>query len=186
VPGPAGVHGLEIVVPLSADAQSELAVAPPSPLRVRGVGQGLFLPGGDWLSLAVNAPPSTQDPVLERIVATVREAAGLWDRWFWLRYHTAERGPHLRVRFHGESMALGGQMLPVLRQACTRAMSEGLSGGYAVESYDQEIERYGGHEAIEAAEAIFHHDSELVAAILALNLTVLTLTTAYWPSSPQS
>lgn len=167
VPGPAGVHDLEIVVPLSADAGSGPAVATRSPLQVRGAGQGLFLPGGEWLSLAVNAPPSTQDPVLERVVAVAHDAAGLWDRWFWLRYDTAERGPHLRVRFHGDPMVLGGQMLPVLRQAFARAMSEGLSGGYAVEPYEQEIERYGGHEAIEAAEAIFHHDSELVAAILA-------------------
>jgi thiopeptide-type bacteriocin biosynthesis protein len=167
VPGPAGVHGLEIVVPVSADAGSGPAVATRSPLQVREAGQGLFLPGGQWLSLAVSAPPSTQDPVLERVASAARDAAGLWDRWFWLRFHTAERGPHLRVRFHGEPMVLGGQMLPVLRQTCATAMSEGLSAGYAVEPYEQEIERYGGHEAIEAAEAVFHHDSELVAAILA-------------------
>lgn len=170
VPSPAGIHCLEIVVPLSADAGSGPAAAPRSPLQVRGAGQGLFLPGGEWLSLAVNAPPSTQDPVLERVAVAARDAAGLWDRWFWLRYHTAERGHHLRVRFHGEPTALGGQMLPILRQACATAMSEGLSAGYAVEPYEQEIERYGGHEAIEAAEAIFHHDSELVEAILASNV----------------
>ncbi|MGH3160213.1 MAG: lantibiotic dehydratase [Streptosporangiaceae bacterium] len=170
VPGPAGLHGLEIVVPLSADAGSGPAAAPRPPLQARGAGQGLFLPGGEWLSLAVNAPPSTQDPVLERVTVAAHDAAGLWDRWFWLRYHTAERGPHLRVRFHGEPRVLGGQMLPVLRQACATAMSQGLSAGYAVEPYEQEIERYGGHEAIEAAEAIFHHDSELVAAILASNV----------------
>ncbi len=166
VPGPTGYHHLEIVIPLLADSDSEPAVAPPLPAHLRRPGQGLFLPGGEWLSLAVNAPPFTQDPVLERIAAAARDTAGLWDRWFWLRYTTVERGPHLRVRFHGEPTVLGGQLLPVLRQACARAMAEGLSGGFAVEPYDREIERYGGHEAIETAETIFHRDSELVAAIL--------------------
>jgi thiopeptide-type bacteriocin biosynthesis protein len=46
-------------------------------------------------------------------------------------------------------------------------MVEGLSSGFTVEPYDQEIERYGGREAIGAAETLFHRDSELVAAILA-------------------
>ncbi|HEX5494126.1 MAG TPA: lantibiotic dehydratase [Mycobacteriales bacterium] len=167
VSGPSGYHGLEIVVPLAADSDSAHVLAPSSPMYVRGTGEGLFLPGGQWLSLAVDASVSTQHSVLERIVATARDDAGLWDRWFWLRYTTVEHGPHLRVRFHGEPVVLGGQLLPVLRQACARLMAEGLSGGFAVEPYDREIERYGGHEAIEAAEMIFHHDSELAAAILA-------------------
>lgn len=176
-PGPNGYHRLEIVVPLSADPDlaehthtnpdhTEPAVAPPEPVYVREPGQGLFLPGGQWLSLAVQAPPSTQDPLLQRIAAVARDTAGLWDRWFWLRYTTAERGPHLRVRFHGEPVVLGGQLLPILRRACEQSTTEGLSGGFAIEPYDQEIERYGGPEAIRAAETIFHHDSDLVAALL--------------------
>lgn len=165
--GPTGHHALEIVVPLACASDPERGAAPPPQMRVREPGQGFFLPGSQWLSLAVNAPPSTQDAVLERLAATASDTSGLWDRWFWLRYTTPERGHHLRVRFHGEPTALGGHLLPLLRHACARLTAAGLSEGFAVEPYDQEIERYGGTEAITVAETVFHRDSELVAAILA-------------------
>ncbi len=42
-----------------------------------------------------------------------------------------------------------------------------LSGGFTVEPYDQEIERYGGPAAIGAAEHVFAADSSLALAILA-------------------
>jgi len=47
----------------------------------------------------------------------------------------------------------------MIRQRC--------SGGFTVEPYDQEIERYGGAAAIGAAEQVFAADSSLALAILA-------------------
>jgi thiopeptide-type bacteriocin biosynthesis protein len=89
------------------------------------------------------------------------------ERWFWLRYTTAAHGPHLRVRFHGVPAALGGRVLPAVAGTCARMNAARLCGRLAVEPYDQEIERYGGSEAITAAEAVFAADSGLVLRILA-------------------
>jgi lantibiotic biosynthesis protein len=41
-----------------------------------------------------------------------------------------------------------------------------MCGGFSIEPYDQEIERYGGADAITAAEDIFAADSRLALAIL--------------------
>ncbi|MGH8791257.1 MAG: lantibiotic dehydratase [Stackebrandtia sp.] len=165
VPGPAGNHALEIVVPLTAASQPQPASPPPAPARAPG--EGLYVPGGPWLSLAIRAPRPTQDAVLERIAATACDTADLWDRWFWLRYDTNALGPHLRVRFHGVHGDLGGKLLSTVNQVCAHLVADRLSGGFVVEPYDREIERYGGPDAIEAAETVFFRDGELVAALLA-------------------
>jgi thiopeptide-type bacteriocin biosynthesis protein len=165
VPGPQGDHVLEVIVPLRRRSP------PPSPKRPattarRGDG-GLHLPGGRWLSVVIPAPAPCQDDVLTEIAAVAAEVDNYVERWFWLRYTTAAHGPHLRVRFHGVPASLGGQVLPAVAVSCARMNAARLCGRLAVEPYDQEIERYGGAEAITAAEAVFAADSRLVLTILA-------------------
>lgn len=165
VTGPAGRHVLELVVPLARN----IAVPVPSrPARapVRATGAGLHLPGGQWLSLAVRSPASCHDEVLASLAAAAGLAGG-WDRWFWLRYHDAARGPHVRARFHGHPASLTSHLLPAISAWCSDMIRQRLSGGFAVEPYDQEIERYGGPDSIGAAEQVFAADSHLALMILA-------------------
>lgn len=169
VSGPTGHHGLEVVIPLQATTPSPAPAPTPQALpTVRREHRGLFLPGGPWLSLAIPAPQATQDSVLARIAKAATDTTAWWDRWFWLRYATDALGEHLRVRFHGDPADLGGKLLPTLNECCRRLLTERLSGGLSIEPYDQEIERYGGPEAIEAAEEVFFRDAELVLAMLAV------------------
>ncbi|WP_244409074.1 lantibiotic dehydratase [Stackebrandtia nassauensis] len=163
--GERGHHVLEIVVPVSASHTEE--TAPPAPALARQSRHSVFTPGSEWLSLAIDAPPSTQDAVLARLADAAHHATGLWHRWFWIRYHTPARGPHLRVRFRGDPRPLGGQLLPLLGDTCANLTTDGLSGGFGIEEYRQEIERYGGEHAIEYVEDTFHHDANLVAHLLA-------------------
>lgn len=169
VPGPRGYHGLEVILPLHSTSHGA-ASAPSVAWRRsewRAGTTGLFLPGGPWLSVAISAPRTTQDTVLARIARVASESVGSWDRWFWLRYATNDLGEHLRVRFHGLPSDLNGRLFPALGQCCKQLLEERLAGSYVVQPYDQEIERYGGPEAIEAVEEVFYRDSELVLAILA-------------------
>lgn len=166
VRGPGGRHALEVVFPLAClpvfTAATRLV-----PLPARVPGDGLHLPGGQWLSAAVLAPASCQDEVLLSLADLTAELSGLWDRWFWLRYSDPARGPLIRVRFHGNPSELGGAVLPALSRWCSGLMRQRLSGGLLVEPYDQEIERYGGPGAIGAAEQVFTADSHLVLTLLA-------------------
>lgn len=161
--GPAGDHVLELVMSLD---RRERVPAPRGPMSPRPAGAGLHLPGGEWLSLALRAPAHLHD----QLAMSLGEAVASWpeagSRWFWLRYADAATGPHLRARFHGDPAVLGGKVLPALSAWCRDAIRGHLCGGFSVEPYDQEIERYGGSAAITAAEDAFAADSRLALAFL--------------------
>ncbi len=165
VTGRSGRHLLELVIPLAATAP------PPTPARPitalpRPAGAGHYLPGGPWLSLAIGAPVAQHDEILADLAGILPCLRSMFDRWFWLRYRTQAIGPQLRIRFHGAPPILGGELLPAVSQWGARLVADALAGGFSVEPYDQEIERYGGLPAIEAAEAVFAADSDLVLATL--------------------
>ncbi|MEV6153341.1 lantibiotic dehydratase [Nonomuraea sp. NPDC052129] len=160
VAGPDGAHALELVVSLARE-QTPLPPPPLPAVAVRRPGEGLYLPGGRWLSLVIRTPAICQDEVLARLAAV---CDGIDGRWFWLRY-ADYAGPHLRVRFHGDPEYLGGRVLPTIGDLVGRLIRDRLASGLAVEPYEQEIERYGGSpEAIDAAEEVFAADSRLVLA----------------------
>jgi thiopeptide-type bacteriocin biosynthesis protein len=132
---------------------------------VRAGDTGLYLPGGRWLSLAIRTPAC--ELLLPGLATLADDLAGHYDTWFWLRYHTPEHGPHIRARFRGDPATLGSRVLPAFSAWCREMIRQRLSGGFTVEPYDQEIERYGGPAAIGAAEHVFATDSSLALAILA-------------------
>ncbi|MCD0449106.1 lantibiotic dehydratase [Actinocorallia sp. API 0066] len=165
--GPGGRHVLELVIPVEPRPRPSPGVngarAHPPP---RTADEGLFLPGGPWLSLHLPAPRTCQDEVLEQLAVVNRELEGHFASCFWLRYTDPVHGPHLRIRFHGQPAALGGVVLPVLSEWCAELKRQHLASAFTVQSYDQEIERYGGTDAIAAAERVFAADSSLVLALL--------------------
>ncbi|WP_445548504.1 thiopeptide-type bacteriocin biosynthesis protein [Frankia sp. CiP1_Cm_nod1] len=118
------------------------------------------------MSLAIGAPAAQHDEILADLAGILPDLRGMFDRWFWLCYRTQATGPHLRVRFHGAPAVLGGELLPAVSQWGARLVADALASGFSVEPYDQEIERYGGPLAIEAAEEVFAADSDLVLATL--------------------
>lgn len=165
VSGPTGDHVLELVVPLARCTTVARPARPAAPVRTAGT--GLHLPGGPWLSLAVRGPSHCHDQILSELAAAVAGLTGHFDTWFWIRYTDTTHGPHIRARFHGQPVALGGYLLPALCAWCSEMTRQRLSGGFTVEPYDQEIERYGGPDAIHAAEQVFAADSHLVLKALA-------------------
>jgi lantibiotic biosynthesis protein len=161
--GPEGRFAHELVVfAARAPEVREAKPAPPvAPVARR------FLPGSEWLYLKVYTGSTTADPVLRTHLAPVIAAAmqqGLARRWFFIRYGDPDW--HVRVRFHGDPATLTGQLLPMLHGALARATDAGLVWQVALGTYEREVERYGGAEAIELAESLFHSDSECVLAMI--------------------
>jgi thiopeptide-type bacteriocin biosynthesis protein len=169
VTGSAGRHVLELVIPLQARQPFDRPPTRPYLARPSSVdGPGVFLPGGSWLSLAIRAPVTCQDDILIQLADIAKEMAEHLDTWFWLRFADQAQGPHLRVRFRGDPSVLGGVVLPAISTWCTNLIRQRLSGGFSIEPYDQELERYGGPDVpMERAERAFAADSRLVLAILA-------------------
>ena len=128
-----------------------------------------FLPGSEWLYLKIYTGSTTADAVLRTYLAPVIAAAlhqGLARRWFFLRYGDPDW--HLRVRFRGDPASLTGQLLPMLHGALARATDAGLVWQVALGTYEREVERYGGGDAIEIAESLFHTDSECALRMIEL------------------
>jgi len=100
------------------------------------------------------------------VAPVVRRAtrSGAADRWFFLRYGDPDQ--HLRVRLHGRPERLRRSVLPALERAVAPFLADGRIWRVTVDTYEREIERYGGPEGIELAEELFHRDSEAALDII--------------------
>ena len=170
--GPEGRFVHELVVPLvrasaagATHARGHAARPPisePTPAVSRR-----FPPGSEWIYAKLYGGASAADGVLREIVdPLVRQSldSGAADGWFFIRYADPDR--HIRVRLHGEPAALLGKVLPALNAAVAPLLADGRLWRVQLDTYEREVERYGGPEGIELAERIFQEDSEAALEIL--------------------
>jgi len=138
--------------------------APPAPLLLDAGRARRHGPGGDWTYAKLYCPASDIDTVLLTVVAPLaaRHAADGSDRWFYLRY--ADPEPHVRVRLHAAGR--GAQSLGDVAAALAPLLERGTLRRYAFDTYEPELERYGGEAALEHAETLFAHDSRRVLELL--------------------
>jgi class I lanthipeptide synthase len=94
----------------------------------------------------------------------VRERRRELERWFFVRYGDPDW--HLRVRFQGPRAALLGGLLPELHDRLAPFLASGLVARVQLDTYQREIERYGGPAAMPLAEELFHQDSVAALAIV--------------------
>lgn len=125
--------------------------------------------GSEWLYAKLYAGPVLVDQLLRQVVQPVTEAvlsSGAADGWFFIRYADPEE--HLRLRFHGEPRRLQNEVLPALQTAVSPLMDDGRVWRLQLDTYEREVERYGGTEGIVLAERLFQVDSETVLSLMDL------------------
>ena len=167
--GPEGAFAHELVVLLAKDApqlargsSTNLASVPSTPAPSRR-----FLPGDEWLYVKLYTGTATADTLLREYLAPVIEralATGLASSWFFIRYGDPDW--HVRLRFRGDPRRLYGELLPLLHEALAPASDRGLMWKLVVDTYEREVERYGGGAGIEIAEELFRADSDTVLSII--------------------
>ncbi|GLZ35617.1 lantibiotic dehydratase [Lentzea sp. NBRC 105346] len=162
-------HRNEVVFTLLPTAEPERPrTLPRAPMRTA---DHAHLPGGDWLYAKVYAAENRHDQLItQALPELLRALPDEVDRWFFLRYRDPD--PHLRLRFHGDP----ARLLPALHDWAAGLRRRGECGALLLDTYDPELERYGGPELIEAAERFFHADS--AAAITRAKTTSPELTAA--------
>ncbi|MFI0219707.1 lantibiotic dehydratase [Streptomyces lydicus] len=169
VDGPHGSrHLIDIVVPLTRRLPTP-HTPPPDPRRaLRAPGTGTYVPGSEWLSAVLPAPARFHNTLLAALAPLLTDLPADIDRWFWLRYTTPTLGPHLRLRFHASPHTLTTHIQPQLAILTRQLHERSLlwPDALLLEPYEQEIERYGGPQAITAAEDLFCADSRLALAAL--------------------
>lgn len=128
--------------------------------RPRAVETRTCLPGSEWLFVKLYTGPATADTILQEaiapLLATFRGTA--IDRWFFIRYNDPDT--HLRVRFRGTPDALHGRLLPALEQLAEALHADRLLSRMVIDTYEPEIERYGGASVFDFAERIFEGESD--------------------------
>jgi thiopeptide-type bacteriocin biosynthesis protein len=128
-----------------------------------------FPPGSEWLYAKLYTGVATADQVLREVVRPVTAAAlhsGAADGWFFIRYGDPDW--HLRLRFHGRPDRLHAEVLPALQAAAAPLLDDGRLWRVQLDTYEREVERYGGAEGVVLAERLFHADSEAVLALAGL------------------
>jgi lantibiotic biosynthesis protein len=170
-PGPGGRYVVELVASLAvrepkASAPSDMTKTPPAgaPPSIQA---RMRAPGSDWLFLKLYGPPCLQDDVLTaHMPSLVQDACerGLSDCWFFIRY--GDTDPHLRIRFHGTPERLSRELYPMLCRWAEDLITRGICQRSVFDTYDREIERYGGEAALDEVERIFAADSRAATRLL--------------------
>ncbi|GIJ60071.1 lantibiotic dehydratase [Virgisporangium aurantiacum] len=159
-----GGHANEVVIPMAVRTAPEPArSAARTPASAPVVPARAHLPGGEWLYAKLYCGRSRHNEILGAHLPDLIERVGSdVDRWFFIRY--VDPLPHLRLRFHGDPSVLNGAVLPMLHDWAAELCAAGLAGRLALDAYEPETVRYGGPDALEAAERAFAADSDAVLA----------------------
>lgn len=165
VMGPGGRYTHEIVVPF-VRREAPQALPPPPPVTDARARRA-WMPGSDWLYLQIFCGSLSADAALTQVIAPLiaeARAAGMLHSWFYIRYGDPEW--HLRVRLRA------GDQTPALLARAEALLepwrADGRIGRLRVDTYQPELERYGGAEGMALAERLFEADSDAALAVLAL------------------
>lgn len=172
--GPEGDFTHEIIVPFIKNRKQPAHRVQSATYSVTSSESGaiesdvrVFPPGSDWLYVKLYTGTATVDRVLRDMVRPIIEEArglGAIDRWFFVRYGDPEW--HLRLRLHGSHELLRTKVLPSLQTAASKLLHIGLLWRIQIDTYEREIERYGGVQGTILAEELFHADSELLLSMI--------------------
>jgi thiopeptide-type bacteriocin biosynthesis protein len=165
VDGPDGRYANEIVIPYvrvpASDARP--AAGAPGPSRERCELRRRFSPGSEWLYAKLYTGHATSDQILtEAIAPLVRDLPA----WFFIRY--SDPHWHIRFRVRGEPAWLYGELMPRLAEATREMLDDGRMWRLQLDTYEREVERYGGAVGIELAERLFCADSACTVEILGM------------------
>ncbi|MFC0548458.1 lantibiotic dehydratase [Kutzneria chonburiensis] len=163
--GPTGGHLAEIVVPL-------VLARPERPTLERkrhsvSDADRMRMPGDDWFFLKLYHLPSYEDDLLAWPLRELRDRlGGLADNWFFMRY--VDPDPHLRIRWHGDPDRLLGELAPEVMRWAAGLVRDGYCHRFMIDTYEREVERYGGVTQMPLAEGVFGADSDAVVDLLHL------------------
>lgn len=126
-------------------------------------------PGSDWVYGKFYCSPRLADWLIAEPLLRIAESlrsTGRITSWFFVRY--ADPAFHLRVRLAGNPGVLQSDVFPEVCTWAAKLMEQGLIERFAFDTYEREVERYGGPQALSVMEQLFAADSQAVAKVLAV------------------
>jgi len=165
--GSDGRYVHELLIPCLARTKAEHAPSVHTRRSAPISTQRTFAPGSEWVFAKLYSSPSTSDRLLSQTIGPVSErllSKGLIDRWFFIRYSDPDLHLRWRLRVAGKTRAATVQRH--IERAVSTALSNGLVRRVVFDTYEREIERYGGDVGIEIAEQYFWADSRAIVQLL--------------------
>lgn len=170
--GPEGRFTHELVIPFTQTGLPPSAS--PDAARTGAKARGAVarttrhaLPGSPWIYAQLYTGPAAADRLLTGSLGPVSRALvakGAADRWFFVRY--VDPSSHLRWRLHATGRRGRTAIQQTVEKTAADLHARGLVHRLVFETYDREIERYGGPDALDQAETLFWIDSEAVVDVL--------------------
>jgi thiopeptide-type bacteriocin biosynthesis protein len=153
----------QLVIPFVNPVQAAARVGP---ARAQAACIRRFTPGSEWLYVKLFSGSASIDGILDRLAHAAEAAltSDAADRWFFIRFGDPDW--HLRLRVHGVPERLLRETLPMLHTLAKPLLDAGHLWRVQLDTYEREVERYGGDDGIELAEQLFHADSEAVLALV--------------------
>ncbi len=169
--GPGGSYAHELIVPFvpSRRESGDATAGPrgPAPRTRTSEAQRSFSPGSEWVFAKVYGGTATADRLLLQVVGPTGRALeekGAIDRWFFIRY--ADPGEHIRWRLHVAPDGSVARVRRTVERALAAAVGQQLAWRVSFDTYEREVERYGGPEGVQLAEQWFHADSAAALDVL--------------------
>src|SRR5215813_4445386 len=126
-----------------------------------------FPPGSEWLYVKLYTGSATADRVLRELVKPLVkqiQKTGDANRWFFIRLSDPDF--HLRLRFHGEPDRLRVRVQPLFKDALAPFIADNRIWREQYDTYEPEVERYGGAVGVSLSERLFQIDSEAVLELI--------------------
>lgn len=180
VEGDDGAFHMECVFPLvkrtpvKASATESLSVVTEVQPRRALISdrERLKMPGSDWLFYKLYCDEARMDEFIAFPLQSLCEAMrtkGACQKLFFMRY--TDPKPHIRLRFQASSNEGLQSIFSEMYRWTYEMQQQGYLSKTTIDTYDPEIERYGGPQLISLAEELFSIDSMVVAQWLQLNRT---------------
>ncbi|HXT71690.1 MAG TPA: lantibiotic dehydratase [Vicinamibacterales bacterium] len=167
--GPEGTFSHELIIPFvkpspqvsTPPSRESIPYAVPSTTFVRR-----FAPGSSWTYIQLFAGPAGLDRLLTTQVKQFLDDpdVGRDSPWFFVRY--SEPQWHLRLRIQHPEPDLGTSVLAAVDRAFRDVLASGLCSRIGLDTYEREVERYGGEKGIVLAEDFFWRDSQTAIEVL--------------------
>ncbi|MGE4573506.1 MAG: lantibiotic dehydratase [Parachlamydia sp.] len=162
-----GSHSGEFVVPFIKNSIYPYPENTRTPQAFETVKSRWMLPGSQWMYIKVYLSEEQENNFLLNkfipFIEHLNEFISIND-WFFVRYQDPER--HLRFRLRIEDIHYYGLILSWLHPIGIQWMEQGLIKKIMLDSYEREVERYGGEDVMDAVESLFCVDSLAVTSLL--------------------
>ncbi|KAF6659318.1 lantibiotic dehydratase [Paenibacillus polymyxa] len=151
-----------------AAASEDVGLAPS--MQIVSSAQRVHFPGGVWFYAKLYGMESRQNEFIglywDECIRQAKEM-GIVEYAYYIRY--ADPESHIRVRFKMSSEKLVPDFFTMFHDWAKVWIREGLITKFVIDTYEPEIERYGGPELMGLAESMFADDSEVAAKLIRLN-----------------